>query len=91
MKQSLADFLETFEDVNKTAIMLFLLTLSSIFRIKGYITPDGFVELVKTTTIAFFGTTTVVHLTSMVKDHLANKLEELHNQGNSSSQEAQEK
>ena len=80
MKQSLADFLEVFTDTNKTAIMLFLLGLSSFFRVKGYITPDGYVDLVKTTTISFFGTTTCVHFVGMIKDHLATKLETLKGQ-----------
>ncbi len=87
MSQKLADFLETFEDVNKTAIMLFLLGLAAVFRVKGFITPDGYVELMKTTTVSYFGTATVVHFTSMVKDHLANKLATLTSQTNSTVQE----
>jgi hypothetical protein len=80
MKQTLADFLEVFEDTNKTVVMAILLFISAFFRIKGYIDGQGFVDLVKTTTIAFFGTTSVVHFTSMVKDNLANKLEQIKKQ-----------
>lgn len=90
MKQSLADFLEVFQDVNKTAIMLFLLAVSAFFRIKGYVDSDGFVSLLQTTTVAYFGTTTVVHFTSMVKDHLANKLESLHVQNGDMKKTAEE-
>lgn len=73
MPQWLADWLEVFQDVNKTTLMAFLLVLASIFRIKGYIDGSQFVELVKTTTVSYFGTTTVIHFTSMVKDAIANK------------------
>lgn len=75
MKQSLADFLEVFQDVNKTAVMSVLLAIATIFRVKGFITDSGFVDLMKTTTISYFGTATVVHFTSMIKDHLADKLQ----------------
>lgn len=78
MQQKLADFLEVFTDVNKTAVMAVLLILATIFRIKGLIDGEGFVDLLKTTTVAYYGTATVVHFTSMVKDHLATKLEALH-------------
>ena len=81
MKQSLADFLEVFTDLDKTAVMAVLLVLSAIFRIKGYVDGQGFVDLIRTTTIAYFGTSTATHFTSMIKDHLSNKLEELKNQG----------
>lgn len=73
MTSSMADFLETFQDVNKTAIMIAILLLGSAFRIKGWIDGPGFVELCKTTTISFFGTTTVVHFTSMIKDVIIDK------------------
>jgi len=91
MKQGLQDFLETFEDVNKTVIMLFLLGLSSFFRVKGYITPDGFVELIKTTTVSYFGTASVVHIGTVIKDHLANKLETLKGQNASIADQVHEK
>ena len=74
MNQKLADALEVFSDTDKTAIMLLLLALASFFRMKGYVDGPGLVELLKTTTVSYFGTTTIVHFTSMIKDHLADKL-----------------
>lgn len=74
MSQTLADFLEVFNDTNKTVIMAALLGISIFFRTKGYITPDGFVDLIKTTVVSYYGTTTVIHFTSMIKDSLAAKL-----------------
>ena len=81
MTQSLADFLEVVTDTSKTAVMFVLLGFAAFFRIKGYIDSQNFTDLLKTTTIAYFGTSGVVHFTSMIKDHLSNKLEELKNQG----------
>lgn len=75
MKQQLADFLEVFGDVNKTAVLAVLLLIATILRVKGYIEPSGFVDLCKTTTISYFGTTVASHFTSMIQDHLGNKLE----------------
>lgn len=73
MPQWLADFLEVFQDVNKTSLMIGLLILASIFRIKGFIDGGQFVELIKTTTVSYFGTNTVIHFTSMIKDAIASK------------------
>lgn len=87
MTEGLSNFLEVFSDVNKTAILIILLVIGCVFRIKGYIDGPGFIDLSKTTTISFFGTTTVVHFTSMIKDVIADKakgsiskIEEIHNE-----------
>ena len=73
MPQWLADLLEVFTDTNKTTLMACLLGLGSIFRIKGYIDGSQFVELIKTTTISYFGTNTVIHFTSMIKEAISTK------------------
>ena len=73
MPQWLADFLEVFQDVNKTSLMIVLIILGSIFRLKGYVDGGQFVDLLKTTTISYFGTNTVIHFTSMIKDSLASR------------------
>lgn len=80
MTQGMADFLETLGDTSKTAVMAVLLILATVFRIRGYIDGPGFVDLMKTTVVSYFSTTAVVHFTSMVKDHLSNKLQEIKNQ-----------
>lgn len=80
MTQQIADFLEIFQDTSKTVVMSVLLMISVFFRIKGYVDSEGFVDLMRTTTVAYFGTSTVVHFTSMIKDHLANKLEQIKSQ-----------
>ena len=73
MPQWLANFLEVFQDVNKTSLMIALLILASSFRIKGYIDGGQFVQLITTTTVSYFGTNTVIHFTSMIKEAIASK------------------
>ena len=77
MSQKLVDFLTVFSDTSKTAIMVILLGLASFFRVNGYVDGSGFVELMKTTTIAYFGTTTMVGFTDMIKGHLEAKLKSI--------------
>jgi len=73
MPQWLADCLEIFQDTNKTALMIGILILGSIFRIKGYIDGSQYTDLLRTTTVSYFGTNTVIHFTSMIKDAIASK------------------
>lgn len=73
MPQWLADCLEVFQDTNKTALMIGLLILASIFRIKGYIDGSQYIDLLRTTTVSYFGTNTVIHFTSMIKEAIASK------------------
>lgn len=75
MKQQLADFLEVFQDTSKTGVMAVLLVLATILRLKGYIDGPGFVGLLQTTTVSYFGTTAAAHFVEMVKDTMANKLQ----------------
>jgi hypothetical protein len=75
MNQKLADILEVLNDTSKTCVMAILLLLATAFRIKGYVDSDGFVNLIRTTTIAYFSTSTAVHFVSMVKDSVASKLQ----------------
>jgi hypothetical protein len=73
MKQKMIDFLNVFQAMNKSLVMLLLIVISMLFRTKGYISGDNFVDLLKATVVSYFGVTGVVHFTSMVKDHLASK------------------
>lgn len=74
MTQAMADFLEIFTDTSKTTIMFLLLIVAIALRVDNYIDGSGFVSLMQTTTVAYFGTTTLVHFTTMIKDHLEAKL-----------------
>lgn len=73
MKQKVIDFLNIFSALNKSIVMFLLLAISIIFRVKGYLNGDNFVELIKSTVISYYGVTGLVHFTSMIKDHLASK------------------
>lgn len=74
MTQSVADFLEIVTDTSKTGIMFVLLVVGIILRVKGYIEGPGFVDLMRTTTVAYFSTTTIVHFTEMLKTQIASKI-----------------
>lgn len=74
MKQQVADFLEIFQDTSKTCVMAVLLLLATALRLKGYVDGPGFVTLLQTTTVSYFGTSSVVHFTSMIKDQIASKV-----------------
>lgn len=84
MTQGLVDFLNVFQDVNKTFLMLLLVTVGVIFRCKGLLDGAQMVDFLKTTTISYFGTASVLNLTSVVRDHLATKLETLKGQNGNS-------
>jgi hypothetical protein len=73
MKEQIADFLEIFTDTSKTLIMTCLIVLGAVFRVKGLIDGGQMVDIVKTTSIAYFSTVTAVHFVEMVKTHLQDK------------------
>ena len=80
MKENIADALEIFNDTNKTLIMFILLILATVFRLKGYVNGTEWVDTIKTTTVSFFGTTTVMNVTGVIKDHLASKVQAIKDQ-----------
>lgn len=70
MTQKVVDFLNIFQGFRKTIVMLMLILIGVIFRIKGYIGPDNMVDLLKATTISYFGSNSIEHFTAMYKTHL---------------------
>lgn len=70
MTQYLVNFLNFFQGLRKTIVMLALLIVSIIFRIKGLIAPDNFEGLLKATVVSYFSSNAVEHYTSMVKERL---------------------
>lgn len=73
MNQKIADFFNIFLGLRKTLVMLLLMAIAVIFRVKGYLSGDNVVDMLKATTISFFGANSVEHFTAMVKEHLASK------------------
>lgn len=73
MKQKLAELINVVFGFRKFLILLFLYSISIIFRCKGLISGDEMVRLIEPTTIAFLGANGVEHIVSAVKDHYAAK------------------
>jgi hypothetical protein len=57
----------------KTIVMALLILLAIIFRIKGYIDGGQLVDLLKNTTLAFFGANGFEHLTLTVRQYINSK------------------
>jgi hypothetical protein len=70
MATYVVDFLNAFVGLRKTIVMLAVLILTSVFRVKGYVTPDNFENVIKSTVIAFFGSNSIEHYTTMVTQKL---------------------
>lgn len=70
MADYLVNFLNSFIGLRKSIVMLSLLLISCIFRVKGYITPDNWEGVLKSTIIAYFGSNSIEHYSSMVKERL---------------------
>jgi hypothetical protein len=54
-------------------VMLSLILLAAIFRVKGYISGDNMVDLLKGTVIAFFSANGLEHITTTVKEYINSK------------------
>ena len=73
MVQYLVNFLNLFQGLRKTIIMLALMIVSVILLIKGYINRGNFTDLLKNTILGYFGSNSIEHFTAMVKEHLVSK------------------
>lgn len=67
MKKKLAEFFNLIFGFRKFLLMLFVLTVAIVFRVKSLINGSEMVDLVKATTIAFFGANGVEHIMTVVK------------------------
>ena len=73
MAQYVVDFLNSFIGLRKTIVMVALLVVTCIFRLKGYIGPDNFEGLLKATVVSYFGSNSIEHFTTMVRERLTSK------------------
>lgn len=71
MAQYVVNFINGFQGLRKSIVMIALIAITSIFRSKGLVTPDNFEGLLKATIIAYFGSNSVEHYTAMVKEQAA--------------------
>lgn len=70
MAQYVVDFLNSFVGLRKSIVMLALLVVACIFRVKGYIGPDNWEGVLKSTIIAYFGSNSIEHYSAMVKERI---------------------
>lgn len=70
MIEYIVNFINVFEGLRKTVVMLAVLIITCLFRIKGYITPDNFEGILKATVVSFFASNACEHYTAMIRDRL---------------------
>lgn len=70
MVQYIVDFLNSLQGLRKTIVMFMVIVISMVFRIKGLITSDNMESLLRYTVIAYFGSNSVEHYSSMIKAQL---------------------
>lgn len=70
MVQYIIDFINVFQGLRKTVVMLAVLIVTCVFRIKGYIGPDNMEGILKATVVSFFASNGLEHYTSMIKERL---------------------
>ena len=73
MAQYLVNFLNAFQGLRKSIVMLALIAIASVFRVKGLIDPENFSSLLKATVVSYFGSNSIEHFSTMVKTHLESK------------------
>lgn len=70
MGKKLQEFLTVLNGFRKFAIMAAVLVVGIIFRIVNLVNGAEFVDLIKFTAIAFFGTNGIEHMTKVIKEWL---------------------
>lgn len=73
MKQAMADFVEVVFGFRKFILMVFILLVSIIFRIKGQISGQEFVDLLKNTVLGFFAANGFEHASLTVQEYFKAK------------------
>jgi hypothetical protein len=70
MVQYIVDFINVFQGLRKTVVMLAVLIVTAVFRVKGYLGPDNMEGILKATVVSFFASNSIEHYTAMVKERL---------------------
>jgi hypothetical protein len=73
MTRKLADLINILFGFRKFILMMALFAVGIIFRLKGLLNGQEFVDLFKATTISFFGANGVEHLMTTVKSYMDSK------------------
>ena len=74
MTQALADFIDTIFGFRKFIIMVGLFAVGIVFRMKGLVNGQEFVDLMKATVIGFFSANSVEHFSIMAKSFIQGKV-----------------
>ena len=73
MADYVLDFLNIFQGLRKSIVMLLLMVIGVALILKGFLNGGQFVDLFKATVISYFGANSVEHFISMVQAHLQSK------------------
>lgn len=73
MGQKLAEFLNTVFGFRKLIIMVLLFGVGIVFRLLNLVNGSEFVDLLKSTSVAFFAANGLEHLTTTVKEYINSK------------------
>jgi len=71
--QKLAEFLNVLFGFRKLIIMALLFGVGIAFRLMGLVNGAEFVDLLKSTSVAFFAANGLEHLTTTVKEYINSK------------------
>ena len=73
MNKKIQDFLSILNGFRKFSIILAVLLTAIVFRAIDFVNGAEFVDLVKYTAVAFFGTNSVEHMTKVIKEWISVK------------------
>jgi hypothetical protein len=73
MGQKLAEFLNILFGFRKTIIMVLLFAVGIVFRLMNLVNGSEFVDLLKSTSVAFFAANGLEHITTTVKEYINSK------------------
>lgn len=73
MGQKLAEFLNVLFGFRKLIIMTLLFSVGIVFRLMNLVNGAEFVDLLKSTSVAFFAANGLEHLTTTVKEYINSK------------------
>lgn len=76
MTKKLREFLEFLNGFRKFTMMAAILAVAIVFRVFGFVDGAEWVDLIKVTGVAFFGTNAAEHMTNTVKEWLKTKAQE---------------
>jgi hypothetical protein len=70
MAEYLVNFLNSFQGLRKTIVMLAVLAITCMFRVKGYLGSDNVEGILKATVVSYFASNGIEHYTAMVKERI---------------------